>query len=70
MNGEIIPYLEASKPKTAREVVLERKIFDIKFEEHEKIGHKGIGFRLNLIASNGYVIFKRYLAMSLVIYGP
>ena len=42
VNGEIEPYLEVFKDSCDKEVVAEPKIFDIIYDEHKNIGHKGV----------------------------
>ena len=41
VNGKSVPYLECLKEKHDREVVPESMIFDIIYEQHSRIGHKG-----------------------------
>ena len=54
------PYLKANKPTTDRKIVPERKIFDIIFEEHEKIRHKDIGQTINQIKKDFIPQLKRW----------
>ena len=60
VNGEMAPYLEANKPTTDRKIVPERKIFDIIFEEHQKIRHKDIGQTINQIKKDIIPYLKRW----------